>query len=161
MMSTDSYWQLADARARYRARFLAALDAGRFDAIISPPDALPAYVHGASLDLQLDPLLYSTLYNVLGMPAGVVAATRVRAGEESDRRPSRDNVERTARRVEAGSAGLPVGVQVAARHWREDITLAVMAALEEHFRGRPDYPTQPPSPSAPGIQAARGADKKR
>jgi fatty acid amide hydrolase len=29
------------------------------------------------------------------------------------------------------SAGLPVGVQVAARPWREDIVLALMAALEE------------------------------
>jgi fatty acid amide hydrolase len=36
---------------------------------------------------------------------------------------------------------LPVGVQVVARHWREDIVLAVMAALEDHFRSTPDYPT--------------------
>jgi len=32
-------------------------------------------------------------------------------------------------------------VQVIARHWREDIALAVMAALEAHFRQQPDYPT--------------------
>jgi fatty acid amide hydrolase len=46
--------------------------------------------------------------------------------------------------VEQGSVGLPVGVQVAARHWREDIVLAVMAAIEEHFQSQPDYPVHPP-----------------
>ena len=81
--------------------------------------------------------------NVLGMPAGVVAASRVRAGEESDRPRTRDVVERTVLENEQGTAGLPIGVQVAARHWREDIVLAVMAALEEHFRAQPDYPHEP------------------
>jgi len=33
------------------------------------------------------------------------------------------------------SAGLPVGVQVAARPWREDIVIALMAALEEQTSG--------------------------
>jgi len=144
MLSTDSYWRLSEQRARYRQRFMGALDAGRFDAILSPPDALPAYTHGSSLQLQLDPMLYATLYNLLGLPAGVVAATRVRAGEESDRSVSRDKVERMARMVEIGSTGLPVGVQVAARPWREDIVLATMAALEAHFRSQPDYPARAP-----------------
>jgi len=89
-------------------------------------------------------LSYSMLYTLLGMPAGVVAATRVRPGEESDRPFSRDLVERAARAAEAGSAGLPVGVQVVARYWREDVALAVMAALETHFAERPDYPANPP-----------------
>jgi fatty acid amide hydrolase len=34
-----------------------------------------------------------------------------------------------------GSAGLPLGVQVVARHWREDVALAVMGAIEAQ---RPD-----------------------
>jgi fatty acid amide hydrolase len=80
------------------------------------------------------------------MPAGVVAATRVRPGEESDRPASRDPAQRAARAAEEGSAGLPVGVQVVARHWREDVGLALMAALEEHFRRQPDYPAWPPLP---------------
>jgi fatty acid amide hydrolase len=84
------------------------------------------------------------LYNLLGMPAGVVAATRVRPGEESDRPASKDPVEQAALAVEQGSTGLPIGVQVVARHWREDVALAVMAALEGHFRKQPDYPSCPP-----------------
>jgi hypothetical protein len=31
-----------------------------------------------------------------------------------------------------------------ARHWREDIVLGVMSALERVFRARPDYPLHPP-----------------
>ena len=135
----DEYWQMIGERTRYRARFLASLDAGRFDAIICPVEAVPAVPHGGSFYL-VDSISHTTLYNLLGMPAGVVAATRVRAGEETDRPASRDFVERAAMKAEQGSTGLPVGVQVAARHWREDIALACMAALEEHFKAQPDYP---------------------
>ena len=46
----------------------------------------------------------------------------------------------TAAQVENGSAGLPVGVQVVAHHWDDHVVLAVMGALEEHFRRTPDYP---------------------
>lgn len=134
------YWRLLERRAQYRARFIDSLDAGRFDAIICPPNALPAAPHGSSFFLA-DTLSYGALFNLLGMPAGVVAATRVREDEESDRAPGMDIVERTARKVETGSAGLPVGVQVVARHWREDIVLALMSALEEHFKSQPDYPS--------------------
>ena len=141
--SAESYWKLIEDLSAYRARFCNALDAGRFDAIICPPTSLPAVLHGSTTTL-LDFDSYARLYNVLGMPAGVVAAGRVCAGEESDRAPSKDPVERMAAAVETGSAGLPVGVQVAARHWREDIVLAIMEALEMHFRTQPDYPGQPP-----------------
>lgn len=137
------YWKLVEERAGLRTRFLARLDAGRFDAIVCPPHALPALTHGGS-EYLLNAASYSILYNVLGMPAGAVAATRVRPGEESDRPLGRDLAERAARRTEEGSVGLPVGVQVVGRHWHEDVVLAVMAALEEHFRTQPDYPDRPP-----------------
>jgi fatty acid amide hydrolase len=84
------------------------------------------------------------LNNLLGTPAGTLAAGRVRPGEESDRPQSPSRSMATARRNEAGSAGLPLGVQVTARHWREDVVLATMRALEAHFRATPDYPDNPP-----------------
>jgi Asp-tRNA(Asn)/Glu-tRNA(Gln) amidotransferase A subunit family amidase len=141
-LSARAYWRLVDERTRYRAAFIAALDAGRYDAIICPADGLPALRHGSSFFLS-HPLSYSALFNLLGMPAGVVAATRVCAGEESDREQSIDIVERAARKVEKDSAGLPVGVQVVARHWREDVALSLMLALEEHFKAQDDYPSNP------------------
>jgi Asp-tRNA(Asn)/Glu-tRNA(Gln) amidotransferase A subunit family amidase len=45
--------------------------------------------------------------------------------------------------VETESAGLPVGVQVVARPWREHVALAVMGAVEEWARQRPDFPLTP------------------
>src|SRR5215207_593036 len=81
-----------------RTRFVTRLDSGRFDVIVCPPHALPALTHGGS-EYLLNCAGYSILYNVLGMPAGVVAATRVKPGEESDRPPGRDLAERAARRA--------------------------------------------------------------
>jgi fatty acid amide hydrolase len=139
----DDYWKLLEERNIYRLRFIGAMEAGGFDAIICPPTSLPAIMHGSSADLQgFDS--YARLFNVLGMPAGVVAVSRVRTGEESDRPLGKDPIEQAAAEVEKESAGLPVGVQVAARHWREDIVLAVMSALENHFSGQADYPIRPP-----------------
>lgn len=142
-LPAGGYFALMAERDGYRDRFKDALDRGRYDAIICPPYPLPALRHGDTFYL-FTAISYCVLYNLLGMPAGVVAATRVRPGEESDRPTSRDIVERTARAVERDSAGLPVGVQVVARHWREDVALAVMAGLEAHFRAQPDYPATPP-----------------
>ncbi len=73
----------------------------------------------------------------------MVSINKVQPGEECDRKVTKDMADITARAVEQGSVGLPVGVQVAARHWREDIVLAVMAELEDHFQSTPDYPTRP------------------
>ena len=140
--STDQYWSLVAARNRYRSHFLQALQEGNFDAVLCPPFALPALTHGTCQHLT-PAASYAMVYNAIGAPAGVVSITKVRPGEESDRKVTKDMADITARAVEQGSAGLPVGVQVVARHWREDIVLAVMAALEDHFRSTPDYPTRP------------------
>ncbi|MFQ5433680.1 MAG: amidase family protein, partial [Anaerolineae bacterium] len=127
-VSAEKYWEIVEARAAYRAQFIRSLEEGDFDAILCPPYALPAVTHGSSAHL-FPAMTYGLVYNVLGAPAGVVAATTVQPGEESDRKVSRDLADIVAQRVEQGSAGLPVGVQVVARHWREDVALAVMAEL--------------------------------
>jgi len=140
--STADYWSLADARTDFRQNFLQSLDDGHFDAVICPPFALPALTHNTCQHL-LPAASYAIVYNVIGAPAGVVSITKVRPDEESDRVVTRDIADITARSVEQGSAGLPVGVQVVARHWREDVVLAVMGALEDHFRSTPDCPMIP------------------
>ncbi|EFH81550.1 amidase [Ktedonobacter racemifer] len=132
-LSVEQYWHLVGERNQYRQHFLTALDAEHFDALLCPPHALPALTHGSSGTLNVTNAgSYAILYNLLGLPAGVAPITRVRPGEESERSIGKDSVERAARTVEMGSAGLPVGVQLVARPWREDIVLALMAALEEH-----------------------------
>ncbi len=145
--TTDVYWQRSFKRAEYAERFFAAWNRARLDAVICPPHALPALRHGATAELTV---VASNCFwaNVLGVPAGVVPATRVQLGEESDRQVVRDHVDLAARRVEQDSAGLPVGVQVAAAPWREDVVLAVMGALETHFRSIDTFPRTPISPAA-------------
>jgi len=131
-VSVDGLWQLCARQIDYRERFARAMDssaAGRLDLVIGPPVATPAFVHGATKDLGV-PGIYSSLYNVLGYPAGVVPVGKVRPGEESDRAPSRDLAEKAAAKCEAGSAGLPLAVQVAGRPWCEHQVLAAMAAIE-------------------------------
>jgi fatty acid amide hydrolase len=137
--SAADYQAIVEARNAYRAVFAAGLDGGRFDAVICPPVALPAFTHGSSEHL-FPAVSYAFIYNVLGAPAGVVSTTRVRPGEEGGRTAGKDMAEITAAQVENGSAGLPVGVQVVAHHWDDHVVLAVMGALEEHFRRTPDYP---------------------
>jgi fatty acid amide hydrolase len=130
---TAHYWRLAEAQIAYQRRFAQALDSdpgGPFDLIICPAAGVPAFQHGASRDL-ITGGVYATLYNVLGYPAGVVPVSVVRPGEEQPRKPGRDAAMRAASRAEAGSAGLPLGVQVVARPWQEHVALAAMRAIEE------------------------------
>lgn len=134
--TVEGLWRLDVETAAYEQRFLESLDAGRFDVMLCPPHGLPALGHGTAGD-TLPAASYAMLFNLLAMPAGVVGVARVRPGEESDRPESRDAAEQAARRVEQGCAGLPVGVQVAARRWREDLVLASLAAIEAECRVEP------------------------
>lgn len=139
---TAHYFELVEAQLDYCARFAQALDTatgGPIDLILCPACALPALPHGASKDLATVGA-YACLYNLLGYPAGVVPVTRVREDEQEGRPASQDVVARAARRAEQGSAGLPVGVQVVARPWRDHVALAAMAAIEAAARGRDGYP---------------------
>ncbi len=124
----------------YRQRVLAAL--GDIDAVLSPASPLPALRHGASAEVGVMGV-YNSIYNVLGWPAGVVPWTRVRRDEEVPRAASKDPCEIAARETERGSAGLPIGVQIATRPWHDHVTLAVMAALERQARAQADFPATP------------------
>ncbi len=140
--SAASYWDLVQARSVYRANFHQMMDEANLDAILSPPFAVPAPLHESTDDL-IPAGSYGLIYSVLGSPVGVVTTSSVQPGEESDRAVSKDQAVRTARRVELHSTGLPVGVQVAARHWRDDIVLSVMQAIELQARRTDSYPNHP------------------
>ena len=79
----------------------------RYDVLISPVNAHPAPRHPAPGDspFPTEDASYTEAYDLTGWPAGVV-----RGGTSSD--------------------GIPIGVQVVANPWREDIVLAVMRHLE-------------------------------
>jgi len=78
----------------------------QYDVIITPVMELPAQPHGQ----PEGGIAYTLAYSLVGYPAVVV-------------------------RVGTSANGLPVGVQVVARPWREDVALAVAAFLEARFGG--------------------------
>lgn len=127
--SADEYWQLVHRRNQYSNRFYHALDSAEIDVVLCPPFGLPALRHGTSTRLT-QAGSYCMLPNLLGIAAGVVPWTKVRVGEESDRPAVRDHAEQLAKEVERKSAGLPIGLQVFARPWREAQVLAAMGLLE-------------------------------
>jgi amidase len=82
-----------------------------YDAILCPVCAFPAPPHGGTLDPeQRKGFSYTGAYNLTGWPGAVV-----RAGTSPE--------------------GLPIGVQVVARPWREDVALALAQHLETALGG--------------------------
>jgi amidase len=81
----------------------------RYDAALLPVCAYPGMVHGSTYD-RLAAFSYTMTFNLTGWPAGVV-----RAGTSQE--------------------GLPIGVQVAARPWREDVALALLGSIEQQLGG--------------------------
>lgn len=130
-LTADQLWQWTFARDQYRTKFWQAWHHQQLDAVICPVHALPAFRHGQSTDL-LSAASYSLWPMLMGMPAGVVPVTQVRPAEEGQTlRSTRDAIERAAAQSEVGSAGMPVGVQVLAPPWREDVVLRIMQAIED------------------------------
>ena len=76
-----------------------------FDIIVCPVCSFPGMTHGSTYD-RLSAFSYTMTYNLTGWPAAVV-----RAGSSPD--------------------GLPIGVQIVARPWREDVALAAARGNRE------------------------------
>ena len=96
-----NYWARLD---RFRDSMYAF--GNRFDAVISPVASQPAVAHGRSVEDEVfRGFSYTMTYNLCGWPAAVVRAGTSRSG-------------------------LPIGVQIAANPWREDVALAVARVLE-------------------------------
>ena len=143
--SVLDYWRAVEAQMDFRARYAAALDApagGKVDLVLMPAYGVPAVRHGASANMPVAGS-YSLLSPVLGYPAGVVPVTRVRAGEETGRAKVSDVVHKTAWEADQGSVGLPVGVQLMGRPWRDDVVLAAMRVIEQAARRGRDFPVTP------------------
>jgi fatty acid amide hydrolase len=142
-------WRLTKAARDYRLSVLDAMDRAGVDVLLCPPHATPALPHTKSAQFAIAGS-YAMIFNLLQFPAGVVPVTTVGAGEVSRQVDSPnakgDRFERVAKEVDAKSEGLPVGVQLAARPYRDEEVLAVMLALEDAIRARPDRPLVPRFP---------------
>ncbi|HEU4963167.1 MAG TPA: amidase [Bacilli bacterium] len=138
---SEAAWNaLLEKRDAVRHAILQDIQSHGIDLLLCPTFPVVALPHDTSLDLSFEGS-FNSVYNLLGCPSGVVSITRVRAGEESDRNPlAKDKVEQAALRTETGSVGLPVGVQVVGLPGQDEEVLALMAAVEESFQARADYP---------------------
>ena len=81
----------------------------RLDVILCPVNAFPAMLHGVA-ENDLRAFSYTMTYNFTGWPGAVV-----RGGTSPE--------------------GLPIGVQIVAQPWREDVVLAVAHYLEMALGG--------------------------
>jgi fatty acid amide hydrolase len=137
-------WRLTALLRDYRFALLDSMDRLGVDVLLCPPLATPALPHGGSKNFTLASS-YAMVFNATQMPAGVVPVTRVRETETA-RPQSRDSIERQAASVDARSTGLPVGVQVVGRPWKDSLVLAVMAGIESSVSGDAEFPRTPVEP---------------
>ncbi|HNN50864.1 MAG TPA: amidase family protein [Pseudomonadota bacterium] len=143
----EELWRLTAQRTQMRRSELDAWNEANIDAVICPPHVLPAMPLGSSGDLTLT-LSYMFRYVMLNFVAGVVPVTRVAENETTwQGPPPRDGVAKRCAEVVRGSAGLPIGVQVVSRPYREDVALAVMAAIEAAAVHDPSFPKTPIDPA--------------
>jgi fatty acid amide hydrolase len=127
--SVAEVWALTRRARELQAEVFTTWRHLRLDAVLCPPHATPALPHGASRDFTVGGAL-SMRYNLLDFPAGVVPITKVQHDEETPLERPRQRHERRAATVDAGSKGLPVGVQVVALPRREDVVLRLMQLIE-------------------------------
>ncbi len=136
MSSLDLYRVLRRWDA-YRAEMLTFADP--YDLILCPVFPSPARRHGAMhVPGEIEPTSYTTPANLTGWPAATV-----RCGTSAE--------------------GLPIGVQLVARPWRDDVALAAALHLEREFGGfrapaaaaAVTAPRAAWGPAAPGPAAAR------
>ena len=93
----------------YRSEMLGFMQ--NYDVIVCPASTYAALPHGESMfNDKYKGIGYTATYNITGWPSTVV-----RGGTSPD--------------------GLPIGVQVVARPWREDVSLAVAQYLEGALGG--------------------------
>jgi amidase len=105
----------------WRGRMLAFLE--RYDAIVCPPNAIVAPPHGGTNPV-FPAFSYTFCYNMTGWPAAVVPAGLT-------------------------AEGLPHGVQIVGRPWREDVVLALAGTLETALGGFRPVSSEPDRRTSP------------
>ncbi|MFO0693799.1 MAG: amidase family protein [Polyangiales bacterium] len=142
--SVQDYWKLVWDRLGMQRAEIDAWNALSIDALICPATATAAPQHDATADFT-PTAVYTTRYNILNLPAGVVPCTTVRS-DEMERPERKDRLDKRAVEIQRGSAGLPIGVQIVGRPYREDVVLAVMQRIEDDARARGEAPRTPIDP---------------
>lgn len=137
-------WRLTQRRTEMRLAELDAWNRLDLDAVICPPHVVAAMGHRESADYAVS-LGAQFRWTLLDFPAGIVPVSVVRESEVGSY-PVTDRISKKTARLERESVGLPVGVQVVARPYREHVLLSVMAAIEAGVQGDREVPVTPVTP---------------
>jgi fatty acid amide hydrolase len=143
--TVDEVWALTQRRTELRLREFDRWRDEGIDALICPPHVVPALGHRQSGDFVMS-VGAEFRWTLLNFPAGVCPVTTATSDEVGHHPQRADRVERKVAKIDAASAGLPVGVQVVARPFDEHILLAVMQAIDDGVRGDDGYPATPIAP---------------
>ena len=125
----SEYFELQRQRREMEHKWMRWMDAEALDVLLVPVAPLPAFRHGDSRYLTSS---FGTTFwaNLLQCPAGVAPWTTVRSDECTYASQHNDRWSDAARRTMEGAAGLPVGVQVLARHHCDETCVAALRVLE-------------------------------
>ena len=139
--TTQEVWELT-VRARTIANdVFDAWNTSRLDAVIAPVHGTVGLPHGMSRDTTLAHS-WSFHFNFLGYPSVGLATTTTRADEQR-RKKGKGRMSTLLSACDATSAGMPSGLQVAARPYREDICLKLSSVLERAARDAGEFPALP------------------
>ncbi|CAI4227918.1 unnamed protein product [Auanema sp. JU1783] len=123
----------------YRRDFLEKMKSENISVIISPVMSVyPPKHHVAPQIMQA--CNYTALYNLLDFAAGTVPVTTVTEEDERELQNYRasDPIERLIKQQSENSIGMPIGVQVAAPPYKEEVALRVLQILFENNNAKPD-----------------------
>ena len=144
--SVTQLWQLTQRRSELRTEEFDAWQRSDMDALICPAHVVPAMRHGESGDFVLS-LGAMFRWTLLAFPAGIVPVTKVQVEETIGYEGGNDRIAKKAASILSGSQGMPVGVQVVAKPFREEAMLAVMSAIESRVQSLEGFPHTPVDPS--------------
>jgi len=105
----------------------------RIDVLITPGLTTPAIPHDFAQHLTPS-LSYTMIWNIFDFPSGVAPITTV-TEDDLEQQPKRaqykDMLDKYADIADENSVGLPVGCQVVALPWHDELALRVLRELEE------------------------------
>ncbi|XP_078320644.1 vitamin D3 hydroxylase-associated protein-like [Crassostrea virginica] len=135
--SVYEYWNHAVDIEDYKDDTLALWRSHGVDAVICPGFPFPAIPHNSFGDL-VGGCVYSTMYNLLNYPAGVVPVTKVTEQDIQDMAdyPQKTMFEKNIKKMMlGGTVGLSCGVQCVALPYQEEIVVRLMKEVEQGIRG--------------------------
>lgn len=129
--SVAGWWELVTRVQEFRQSVRAEWRKRQLDVVICPGFGCPALPFADSARAT-GAVIYTSTYNVLDFPAGSVPVTKVTEQDVAMVKdyPASDVWHQTVKKGMQGSEGLPVGVQVVALPWQEELCLRVMKELE-------------------------------